>query len=363
MLTKDQERFLGSLYFDTKQPGSFSGVQKFYSEVKKKRKDISKNEVRVWLQNQPSYSLFKQLSRKVKRPKVLSPFKFYMLDGDTANFSSFADENDGYKYIAVFIDILSHYLYAFPLKTLKATEMKNVLIKLFNEVHPYILRTDRGSEFKGEVKGLLNKMKIKLVNTSEHSKANYAERVIRTLRLRLARAWRNKHSHNWITILPEIVHSYNNTFHRTIKMSPSEALNTDDVRLWNIQYKTDNQNDNIKKTSLKIGDVVRISKIPEKFDKESAAKWTEELFTISSVYFVQGYPRITLKDFNNEPIVDSFLPSELQKVEVSDSTTYDIEKILKRRKRKGQSEVLVRWKGWPPKFDSWIPAKEVKDFQ
>ena len=41
-----------------------------------------------------------------------------MLDGDTLNLSQYASENDGYKYIAVFIDILSHFLFTFPLKTL-----------------------------------------------------------------------------------------------------------------------------------------------------------------------------------------------------------------------------------------------------
>ena len=89
----------------------------------------------------------------------------------------------------------------------------------------------------------------------------------------------------------------------------------------------------------------------------------DELFTISSQYKNQGFQKYNIKDFQNEPILDSFLPSELQKVEVDESTSYDIEKILKRRTRKGVKEVLVHWKGWPSKFDTWIPAKDVKDFK
>ena len=41
---------------------------------------------------------------------------------------------------------------------------------------------------------------------------------------------------------------------------------------------------------------------------------------------------------------------------------YKIEEILKKRKNKsGQVEVLVRWKGWPSKFNSWIPENQIEN--
>ena len=39
-----------------------------------------------------------------------------------------------------------------------------------------------------------------------------------------------------------------------------------------------------------------------------------------------------------------------------------VDKIIKERKMKGkQPEVLVKWLGWPSKFNSWIPKNDVKD--
>ena len=38
-------------------------------------------------------------------------------------------------------------------------------------------------------------------------------------------------------------------------------------------------------------------------------------------------------------------------------TFFRIEKVLKRK----DGKALVRWKGWPSKYDSWVDAKEIVD--
>ena len=43
--------------------------------------------------------------------------------------------------------------------------------------------------------------------------------------------------------------------------------------------------------------------------------------------------------------------------------TFVIEKVHKRRMRKGVKEVLVSWRGYPSKFMQWIPAEDIKDMQ
>ena len=40
---------------------------------------------------------------------------------------------------------------------------------------------------------------------------------------------------------------------------------------------------------------------------------------------------------------------------------YEVEKILKSRGKGKNREVFVKWLGYPTKFNSWIPASEVKD--
>ena len=48
------------------------------------------------------------------------------------------------------------------------------------------------------------------------------------------------------------------------------------------------------------------------------------------------------------------------KVHKSPDAVWRIEKIIKKRKVKGKSEALVRWLGWPRKFDSWVLEKDLK---
>ena len=68
-----------------------------------------------------------------------------------------------------------------------------------------------------------------------------------------------------------------------------------------------------------------------------------------------------LKDYQNEVITSFFYEPELQIAFLDENMIYKIEKILKKRKRKGISEVLVKWKGWPSKFNSWIAESDMED--
>lgn len=68
-------------------------------------------------------------------------------------------------------------------------------------------------------------------------------------------------------------------------------------------------------------------------------------------------PVYRIKDLLDEPIKGTFYPQELQKVQPKDS--YTIEKVLNKRQRKGRVEYKVKYKGYPSKFDQWIPASDL----
>ena len=72
----------------------------------------------------------------------------------------------------------------------------------------------------------------------------------------------------------------------------------------------------------------------------------------------------TLEDYAGDAVIGRFYAEELQAVTTTDEDTYKIEKVIRHRKRRGHTkEFLVRWLGWPAKYDSWVNEAELKDIR
>ncbi len=54
-------------------------------------------------------------------------------------------------------------------------------------------------------------------------------------------------------------------------------------------------------------------------------------------------------------------PPKPPPLELTDGTQeYEVEKILKKRTRRGRTQYLVHWKGYPDSENSWIPEKDLR---
>ena len=64
-------------------------------------------------------------------------------------------------------------------------------------------------------------------------------------------------------------------------------------------------------------------------------------------------PVYKLTDYDGEELKRTFYDKELQKV-VKNDDVYEVEKILKKRKRVRKVQYLVKWQGYPNKLISWV---------
>ena len=199
---------------------------------------------------------------------------------------------------------------------------------------------------------------IQLYNTYNETKASIVERVIRTLKTRMRRYFTAKKTRRYIDVLPDLVDSYNNSKHRSIQKKPINVTHNNEEEVWHTSYKKREVKKNIK-YKFEIGDQVRISKMKRTFAKGYLPNFSKEIFTISQQIPRQP-PVYKLKDYDQEELDGTFYNEELQKV-IKKDDVYEIEKILKKCGKGKNSQVFVKWLGYPAKFNSWIPAAQVKD--
>lgn len=277
-----------------------------------------------------------------------------MWDGDLADMNNISKLNNGFKYLLVLIDIFSRYLIMVPLKDKTHQSVIKALTKIFQKDRkPKVLRTDKGSEFKNRwVKKFLHDKGISTIYTQNETKANYAERVIRTMKNMMYRYFMKFQTYKYIDILQKLVETYNTRPHRSLDgMAPQDVThrNADEVRLkmYLARQKGSQKPQKSKKVgknhfAFKIGDTVRISQLKRPFQKDYDQKWTDEFFKIIKRYKRDGLPVYQLDDLAGEHLNGTFYQQELQKVVKSDNVSYRVEKIIKRRGRGQNKEVLIK---------------------
>ena len=384
MLTANEQHYLESLWTDTNHPASYTGPFKLYQFVKKEGKfKIGLRRIRQFLSNQDAYSLQKRVQRKFKRRSVVVAGIDSLWDADLMSVQNISKYNDGIQYILVLQDIFSRFIFTYPLKQKTGLQVKSGLKTVFaTGRRPKVLRSDKGTDFLNRwVQAFLKKENVHHILSQNEKKASYAERAISILKNRMYRMFTQTNSYEYLTRLQDITKNINDTPSRPLKeMAPSQVNkeNEEEVRLnqYLVRTKTKLKTDRklpetIKKQrkkktkkpfyKLRVNDHVRITHLSRPFQREYDQKWSGEIFKISDRFKRENLPLYKLKDFDDESITGSFYEQELQKSDKNQNTAWKIDKILKTRKTKGQTMVLVSWLHWPSKFNSWIPQHEIKD--
>ena len=369
------EVYLRQIYYNPSHPASYEGEKALYNAVQREgRFKISHKQIRNWLQNQDAYSLNKAVKRNFQRGRVIVSGIDDQWDADLASFAHDADQNDGYRYLLVVIDIFSRHAWIEPIKDKTAKEIVQAFNKILRKGRkPRRLRTDAAKDFTS--KGFQDNLKVKDIahfTTHSEKQANYVERFIKTIKSRIWRHIRSTNSRRYVDVLQKLVDSYNRSWHTGILSEPINVNKTNESRLWWQMYWP--KNNDIKKSNkeskyqkvkkikflFKVGDKVRISHLRSAFQREYDIKWSGEIFKISKRFLRQGQPIYRIIDWFNKPVKGTFYQKELQKVNVKNTDIFKVDKILKYKGRGKNKLAKIRWLNWPKRFDSWIPASDLE---
>ena len=194
-------------------------------------------------------------------------------------------------------------------------------------------------------------------STEGDAKAAVVERFNRTLKERLHRYFTAANTLRLSTRYSQLVEGYNATRHRSIGMAPRDVTWKNEEAVWKRLYEK-RLKAKPQRPKFKVGDRVRLNKIHRTFEKGYLPGWTEEVFVVHRV--VSGaVPTYKIREWDDTPVKGTFYDADLQKVHVSDQALFRIEKVLKRQK----DRLLVKWKGWPDKYNSWIASQDVTPLQ
>ena len=260
---------------------------------------------------------------------------------DLVDMSPFFRSNKGYKYLLTVIDVYSKYGWIVPLKTKTIKEVAQTFRKLLRNGHPNRLWTDKGTEFYNrQLKGVLKANDVMLCSTENEEKSSVVERWKRTTKNIMWKYFTANSTQKYIDVLPSMVDKYNSTYHRSIKLTPSDARNPSNYQhVYNALY------GNVRKSTspkFHVVDKVRITR--KKGTLGFTPNWTEELLTISSVEATNP-TTYTIKDQLGEPVRGSFYEQQLQ---LSVQEIFRIERVLRKKKH----QVYIKWKGYSNTFNS-----------
>lgn len=296
--------------------------------------------------------LHKQARKNFQRRRVVMKGIDDLWQADLVEMINYASVNNDYRYLLTVIDTFSKKAWAVAVKNKTAQNVTNAMKSIFDKHHrkPINLQTDDGKEFfNNQFNHLMQTNKINHYSTYSTLKASIVERFNRTLKGMMWKEFSFQGTYKWIHIYQKLVDKYNDTFHRTIQMSPNEVNSSNEKYLLDNIY---NKLKVFKRPKFKVGDHVRISKYKHVFEKGYTPNWTTEVFKVKTVKNTNPNTYI-LEDYHGSEIRGGFYEYELLKTKYPQ--TYLVEKVLRRR----GNMFYVKWLGFSSEHNSWINSNDI----
>jgi len=363
---------ISQLYRTPGHPIAFSAPFTVYNYFKGR---IPLTDIQHALEHIDTYTLH----REYKQPQLYNMYYAYerrhQFQADLIDISSLKDGNDGVTFLLVVIDLFSRKIWVMPLKSKSGADTSRALQawieSLADDIHkqPRLL-TDSGSEFYNrQVKVLLKDKSFTMYKAKNINKAAIVERVNKTLQILIYKFLDDRGDVRYLDKLPLLVKSYNLRKHRTHQYhySPNEAdlqENEDDVRSIHL-FRAGKKAMKARRTKYRkfsIGDQVRIKTHGKTISTARRAylqQFHGELFVIIGKNERMPVTTYLLRSMDTEEDIDGgFYANELVHVR---GDLFKIEKILRKRGTGANRRVLVRWKYFSPRWDSWIYEKDIED--
>ena len=230
---------------------------------------------------------------------------------DLADFSEYKTSNNkGFPYIFVLFDNFSEHLLCVPLKNKNSQtitqEFSNILTT--SKRSPVKIESDRGAEFPNCIfQNFLKVQNIHHYSRFTDKGPSIAERIIRTIRNLLKKPGFDKGNANWISALPSVNKTYNNTVHNSTKKTAIQGNKkvNEKIVYSNLQDRRVRQ-----QPKFKPGQLVRTADNKTVTSKGDSTNYSYKIYTITVVIH-DTIPSYRIKYFPERFNQNLLLPTNL----------------------------------------------------
>ena len=197
-----------------------------------------------------------------------------------------------------------------------------------------------------------------------NTKCAFVERFIETFKRMIWRYMTDNATYKYVDVLQKLVETYNNSYHRSIGMAPSQVSEQNAKNVFTHMYGNPLYSDKSvkkrqKRYKFKVGDHVRVAVKKGPFEKGYTQTYSSEIYEVAERLKHIEPIQYRLKSLNGQMVKGKFYPQELINVTYNPDQTYPVEKVLAKEKRNGVPYVKVKWLGWDKSYNSWIPEDQL----
>jgi hypothetical protein len=308
------------------------------------------------------------LHREYKKPRFRNPYFIYrkrqQIQMDLIDVHALARYNGGVCFLLVAIDGFTRRVWLEPLRRKNTADTLKGIQRVMRQMTPppKSILCDEGGEFKNrQVLAYFRSKGITVHHPFSDVKASIAERVNRTLKGMIHKYLTENQTNAYILVLPDIRDAYNARGHRSLdRMSPDEAelpANKNEVlNALNKHYSAIVARKGKPANKFKIGDTVRIKTLANVFARGFHPTFTTEYFSVVKINQRMPITTYNVKSLNTEEVIrGAFYQGELQRC---GGDVWKIEKVLKRRTRRGVRQIFVKWLHFDNAHNSWVNVRQ-----
>lgn len=315
----------------------FVGISKMKKILKEMNVDIKNNDLKSILQEQKINQIHKKFN---KNKKVLEHVFNHGVNNnwqlDISDMSQYSNQNNGYKFILLAIDIITRKAFAQPLKN----KTEKTIIESFNKMvdndKSIILKIDIESEFKNkEINNTEdNEILLNDINVGDHYSLGIIDKLSKTLIDLIHKYFTENNTVKWVEHLPKLIEIYNNTPNSGLPhgISPNQIL-LNCPELINQNLEKANAMNEIK-PDVHVGDIVKIKLLKMSYPKEDICQYSSDVFKVLRVMKVS----VILEDGNRVKISDIQIVSSSSRDELPFSNPKPKPKPKPKAKSKSESK-------------------------